>query len=411
MVPFTRWARAADNLFSQVTHADELAGLLLEGRHLPWIEARRAAVILSRLRALAALLVALTLSLVLIDFIVFPPQVAIHVAVGRILTGVVLVLIAFSFRRLTLLRDSYWALFCLYSIPALHCLFSYGVLRQAEIEGTASVLLQLYWILPVVAVATLGMLPLTGREVVLFATPILIAGAIAVSFDFAAFNLSAQLGIYWLLLPAALVAVLAGISHRGLMDRLLSRLLRDPRGHSVFSRAGIEQLLELRLTLAARNNAPVAVALLALDDFKSATDNEFDTGEKLLLGTAGRIANTLRRTDVAGHWAGDEFIVVFPDTTSDQAAIAIERLRRVGLGTRPDGRPLTVSIGIAENTADSAFTSVTLVATAHQRMCLAKSSSANGPVIHDRQEPGVCPRAAAHGPTASRGIQSVNCGM
>ena len=75
MVPFTRWAGAADNLFSQVTHAGERAG---EGRHLPWVEARRAAVILSRLRALAALLVALTLSLVLIDFIVFAPKVAVQ---------------------------------------------------------------------------------------------------------------------------------------------------------------------------------------------------------------------------------------------------------------------------------------------------------------------------------------------
>jgi hypothetical protein len=228
MVPFTRWARAADNLFSQVTHADGLPGLLLGDRHLPWVEARRAAVILSRLRALAALLVALTLSLVLIDFVVFPPKVAVHLAVGRVLTVFVLVLIAFSFRRLTLLHDSYWALFCLYSIPALHCLFSYGVLGQSELEGAASVRLRLYWILPVVAIATLGMLPLTGREVVLFATPILIAGAIVVCFDFAAFNLSAQLGVYWLLLPVALVAVLAGISRRGLMDRFLGRLLRDP---------------------------------------------------------------------------------------------------------------------------------------------------------------------------------------
>ena len=225
MVPFTRWAGAADNLFSQVTHVGKSAG---EGRHLPWVEARRAAVILSRLRALAALLVALTLSLVLIDFIVFAPEVAVELAVGRILTGVALVLIAFSFRRLTLLHDSYWALFCLYSIPALHFLFSYGVLRQSEIEESAGVLLQLYWVLPVVAIATLGTLPLTGREVVLFATPILIAVAIVVSFAFAAFNPSAHFGMYWLLLPVALVVVLAGISHCGLMDRLLGRLLRDP---------------------------------------------------------------------------------------------------------------------------------------------------------------------------------------
>jgi diguanylate cyclase (GGDEF)-like protein len=396
MVPFTRWARAAAGLFSQVTHADELAGLLLAGRHLPWVDARRAAVILSRLRPLAALLVALTLSLVLIDFIVFAPKVAFQLAVGRILMGVVLVLIAFSFRRLTSLHDSYRALFYLYSIPALHCLFSYGVLRQSEIEGAASLLLQVYWILPVVTIATLGMLPLTGREVGLFATPVLIAGVVAVAFDSAAFNLSPQVGMYWLILPAALVAVLAGISHRGLMDRLLGRLLRDPRGHSVFSRAGIEQLLELRLTLAARNNAPVAVALLALDDFER--DNEgdgFDTGETLMMSTAIRIANTLRRTDVAGRWAGDEFIVVFPDTTIDQAVIAIGRLRRAGLGMRRDGRPITASIGVAESTADNAFTPVTLVAKAHDRMYLAKRDNTDHVVIDDGPERGTIPVTAA----------------
>jgi diguanylate cyclase (GGDEF)-like protein len=395
MIPFTRWARAAAGLFSQVTHADELAGLLLEGRHLPWVEARRAAVILSRLRALVALLIALTLSLMLIDFIVFAPKVAVQLAAGRILIGVALVLIAMSFRRLSSLRDSYWALFYLYSIPALHCLFAYGVLRQAETEGTASLLLQLYWILPVVVIATLGMLPLTGREVALFATPMLFAGVVAVSFDFVARNLSPQVGMYWLLLPAALVAVLAGISRRGLMDRLLGRLLRDPRGHSVFSRAGIEQLLELRLTLAVRDNAPVALALLALDGVKR--DNEgdgSDTGETLRMSTAIRIANTLRCTDIAGHWAGDEFVVVFPNTRIDQAVIAIERLRRAGLGMRPDGRPITASIGVAESTADNAFTSVALVAKAHDRMCLAKSDNADHPVIDDGPERETIPVAA-----------------
>jgi diguanylate cyclase (GGDEF)-like protein len=69
--------------------------------------------------------------------------------------------------------------------------------------------------------------------------------------------------------------------------------------------------------------------------------------------------------------------MVLPRTPRTDAVPLVRRLRTKGLGVLPDGRPVTVSIGVAEYRADAAGDTRELVALADRRMYLAKEAGRN----------------------------------
>ncbi|WP_159980363.1 MULTISPECIES: GGDEF domain-containing protein [unclassified Novosphingobium] len=101
--------------------------------------------------------------------------------------------------------------------------------------------------------------------------------------------------------------------------------------------------------LRGRSNA--VLAIIDIDHFKSIND-EFghDTGDQLLKSLARRIEDYLRRSDICARWGGEEFAVLLPDTTLDEARLVMERLRATvaldtGLGV--ENRAVTFSCGLA----------------------------------------------------------------
>lgn len=73
---------------------------------------------------------------------------------------------------------------------------------------------------------------------------------------------------------------------------------------------------------------PLAVALLDLDDFKHFNDSRGHAfGDSVLKGVAERLASSLRDCDTLARWGGDEFVLLLPDLSGAQEAVAIaERL-------------------------------------------------------------------------------------
>jgi diguanylate cyclase (GGDEF)-like protein len=93
------------------------------------------------------------------------------------------------------------------------------------------------------------------------------------------------------------------------------------------------------------------VALVDIDHFKLINERfGHDAGDALLKGLAARLEDSLRRTDIAARWGGEEFAVLFPDTQLDEARLVMERLRAsVALDSEfgQEGWPVTFSCGLA----------------------------------------------------------------
>jgi diguanylate cyclase (GGDEF)-like protein len=86
---------------------------------------------------------------------------------------------------------------------------------------------------------------------------------------------------------------------------------------------------ELQLDRARRTQARLAVAILDIDDFKAINDNHgHAAGDRALYYFASIVARQIRREDIFGRLGGEEFAVLFPTTSRDDAVMLMNRLRR-----------------------------------------------------------------------------------
>ncbi len=96
----------------------------------------------------------------------------------------------------------------------------------------------------------------------------------------------------------------------------------------VHNRRHITELMRMEQTQHQRSGSALCLALLDIDLFKSVNDKfGHHAGDEVLRRFADTAQRSLRSSDLLGRWGGEEFVVVFPDTTTEQARIALERVR------------------------------------------------------------------------------------
>lgn len=82
------------------------------------------------------------------------------------------------------------------------------------------------------------------------------------------------------------------------------------------------------VTLLHRQQRPVTLAYLDLDNFKKANDTLGHAyGDNLLRITSDIFLRSLRMCDICSRVGGDEFIILMPETTGQSAQIVLERIR------------------------------------------------------------------------------------
>jgi diguanylate cyclase (GGDEF)-like protein len=116
------------------------------------------------------------------------------------------------------------------------------------------------------------------------------------------------------------------------------------------NRRGFLDHAEGVLAASRRRGATAAVLLVDIDRFKAINDGfGHAAGDDVLRDTAAVLREVVRRGDLPVRWGGEEFAVLLPFTTLDQAVALAERLR-VALPARvphPAGGGVTLSIGVA----------------------------------------------------------------
>jgi diguanylate cyclase (GGDEF)-like protein len=103
--------------------------------------------------------------------------------------------------------------------------------------------------------------------------------------------------------------------------------------------------LELQSEVSGR---PVGVVLGDLDHFKAVNDREgHQVGDAVLREIAYRWRTTLRAYDLAYRLGGEEFVVLLPGATPDEAQALAEKLREAVRAEPIAGNPITMSFGVA----------------------------------------------------------------
>lgn len=353
----------------------EIFDLLVPTRQSAFVQRRRSLLILSRVRLVAAVFAVLTPLWIPVDLYIFETALGMYLAALRVLASIAFILLCLSYRGADSVVVARWGLVWLLAIPTVFFLISHPLLAQFAITDPAQqVIAAGYAFLPFVMVAGLSVFPITALEGVSLSTPLLVAYLLTGVLGYQLLPFASHLGAQWLLLLLATVATLSGMSQLHFMSQLVDQSSHDGLTRAYNRRVGEEMVIQQFLT-AARANAPLSLAFVDLDNFKSINDRYgHEEGDNALRSASAALRRVLRRGDILIRWGGEEFIAVMPNTDPEGARIAVNRLREAGLGLRPDGRPVTASIGVAERLTDGSQQWTELVEKADQRMYIAKQT-------------------------------------
>jgi diguanylate cyclase (GGDEF)-like protein/PAS domain S-box-containing protein len=118
------------------------------------------------------------------------------------------------------------------------------------------------------------------------------------------------------------------------------------------NRRTLEELLPREMARGRREESPLCVAILDIDHFKDYNDAHGHlAGDLVLRGCAIAWDSELRGSDTIVRFGGEEFLVVLPDCSSEQAVEIVERLRAV----TPSGQTCSAGVALwdpAENVED-----------------------------------------------------------
>lgn len=165
-----------------------------------------------------------------------------------------------------------------------------------------------------------------------------------------------------------------------LQESLRAQAVRDPLTN-LFNRRYLEETLEREISRAQRTGNSVSVMMIDFDNFKEVNDQFTHLiGDQALLAFANILKKTSRREDIVCRYGGDEFLLILPDLTAEDAYTRAEAWRKSVsdlLFETPRGKMnVTVSIGLASFPQDGT-TATDLITTADQAMYSAKENGKN----------------------------------
>ncbi len=120
----------------------------------------------------------------------------------------------------------------------------------------------------------------------------------------------------------------------------------------LMNRRGIDDIFKKEVNRFERKGTQFSVLLIDVDDFKQINDSHgHSLGDAVLKELAQVMLRNLRHMDTVSRWGGEEFLVLLPETTADQAQVVAEKLCQCVDNASPlcDGyeHRTTISIGVA----------------------------------------------------------------
>ncbi len=114
------------------------------------------------------------------------------------------------------------------------------------------------------------------------------------------------------------------------------------------------KLAEREFDIAMRYQPPLSMIFFDIDNFKQINDTfGHATGDEALKMTIQTVCAILRSADLIGRYGGDEFVILLPQTSTEEALPLAERIHAsiaaMRLNTDRGALTLTISIGIAQS--------------------------------------------------------------
>jgi len=171
------------------------------------------------------------------------------------------------------------------------------------------------------------------------------------------------------------------VENSRLFERVRNLSMRDSLTELYNHRHSID-LVSNEVQRVARYQENLSILMIDVDHFKAINDEHgHPAGDSVLRELAQLIKETLRTLDAVGRYGGEEFIVVLPHTSYEEARLTGERVRQK-VAARPfraglSPIPVTVSVGVATYPSEKVDSANTLIREADLALYRAKQSGRN----------------------------------
>ncbi|SDJ65150.1 PAS domain S-box-containing protein/diguanylate cyclase (GGDEF) domain-containing protein [Ferrimonas sediminum] len=145
----------------------------------------------------------------------------------------------------------------------------------------------------------------------------------------------------------------------------------------IANRLKLDAIFQTEIDRANRYQTPLCVLLGDIDHFKRVNDSHgHQVGDRVLITVAQLIQSSLRSSDHAGRWGGEEFLIICPQTELGQARRLADRIRLAVAGHQFENDcQLSICFGVAAfNQGDSVSS---LTSKADKALYRAKESGRN----------------------------------
>ncbi|MFZ6774781.1 diguanylate cyclase [Undibacterium sp. SXout7W] len=180
--------------------------------------------------------------------------------------------------------------------------------------------------------------------------------------------------------PVASEYLISSLSTRAERYRSLRALIMRDGLTGLFNHTAIKEHLASEVLQARRNGLPLALAMIDLDNFKQINDSfGHPAGDQVLRTLARLLRQRLRRTDIVGRYGGEEFAVIFPDTTAEVARKVLDQVRIAFAKIQQHSEDVSFSVTFSGGVADMELTADAdeLFDVADAAMYLSKQSGRN----------------------------------
>lgn len=116
------------------------------------------------------------------------------------------------------------------------------------------------------------------------------------------------------------------------------------------NRSKFNQVIEQQIELAQSTANPLSLLFVDIDFFKEVNDTYgHNVGDEVLKALAKILKNSVRTNDFVVRWGGEEFVIILPSTTAQNAIKVANKIRNeVKTYTFDHGQSLTISCGVTQ---------------------------------------------------------------
>lgn len=186
------------------------------------------------------------------------------------------------------------------------------------------------------------------------------------------------LELFPFMLISHLGAMLAGEAETARLE--VERLSLTDEVTGIHNMRNFFNLAEMQEKLAKRHGKHFAVCMIDADNLKKINDgNGHFAGTTLIRHVASIISANIRSSDIAARYGGDEFVILFNETTKEDVQVAVERIIAAARdGYEFEGKTLisTLSAGLASYPTDGGDLR-TVMAKADEAMYHSKKTGKN----------------------------------